>query len=230
MPLATVRPLECADPRDGAAAWPELVARSVIASGESGRSMSFEATVDDGQDFEVFFARYQRDLARLAFVYVGDHAAADEVAADALVAAWEHWDRVCASDHPVAYVRRMVINLSISKVRGRMRERRKLRALLTGVEHLARAVDTAAVIDVRAALNELPPGRRACVVLRYAFDLSESEVAETLQISVGTVKSQTARAASQLRALLTQFRPDSTSVIEIEPDHDDAVLVKSRHR
>jgi RNA polymerase sigma-70 factor (sigma-E family) len=230
MRLATVRSVDRADPPDGAAAWPENVARCFASSGKVGRSVSFEATVDDGRDFEVFFARYQRDLARLAFVYVGDHAAADEVAADALVAAWEHWERVCASDHPVAYVRRMVINLSISKVRGRMRESRRLRALVTGVEHQARAVDTAAVIDVQTALNELPPGRRACIVLRYAFDLSESEVAETLQISVGTVKSQTSRAASQLRAVLGQFRADSTSVIEVEADPDDAVRVKSRRR
>jgi RNA polymerase sigma factor (sigma-70 family) len=57
-------------------------------------------------------------------------------------------------------------------------------------------------MDVRAALRRLPLRRRECVVLRYAFDVPEREVAEILGISVGTVKSQTSRGADQLASLL----------------------------
>jgi RNA polymerase sigma factor (sigma-70 family) len=52
---------------------------------------------------------------------------------------------------------------------------------------------------VLAALNELPRRQRATVVLRYYCDLSEAETAEALGCSVGTVKSQAAKALARLR-------------------------------
>jgi len=57
-------------------------------------------------------------------------------------------------------------------------------------------------MDVRAALRRLPLRRRECVVLRYAFDVPEREVAEILGISVGAVKSLTSRGAAQLSQYL----------------------------
>ena len=54
------------------------------------------------------------------------------------------------------------------------------------------------MLDVRAALRQLPLRRRECVVLRYAFDVPEREVAEILGISIGAVKSLTSRGAAQL--------------------------------
>ena len=62
--------------------------------------------------------------------------------------------------------------------------------------------DTAVVVDVRSALLRLPPRRRACLVLRHCFQLTEYEVAETLGVSVGTVKSQTSKAVAQFREQL----------------------------
>jgi RNA polymerase sigma factor (sigma-70 family) len=55
---------------------------------------------------------------------------------------------------------------------------------------------------VLQALAMLPQRKRACVVLRYYLDLSEADTAAALGISVGTVKSQTARALQRLRPLL----------------------------
>lgn len=52
------------------------------------------------------------------------------------------------------------------------------------------------------ALGELPPRQRAVIVLRYYEDLSEADVAETLGVSVGTVKSQCSRAMERLRVVL----------------------------
>lgn len=154
------------------------------------------------REFETFYTAHVHELARLAYLVVGDRTAADDIAADALLAVWKQWDRVMVSDHPTAYVRRMVINIATSSVRGRIRERRGLRALLSGVEPTVAAADGATVVDVRAALQYLSPGRRACVILRYAFDLSVEDVAATLQISTGTVKSQTSKGVAQLRAVI----------------------------
>jgi len=60
----------------------------------------------------------------------------------------------------------------------------------------------AAVVDVRAALDRLPFGKRACVVLRHAFDLSEKDTARALGISVGAVKSQTSKGLAELERVL----------------------------
>ena len=53
-----------------------------------------------------------------------------------------------------------------------------------------------------AALTTLAPRRRACVVLRYYLDLTETETAAAMGISIGTVKSQTHKALAQLREQL----------------------------
>ena len=59
--------------------------------------------------------------------------------------------------------------------------------------------DVALSIDIRSALQALPPRRRACVLMRYVLDYTERETADALRISVGTVKSQTHKALRQLR-------------------------------
>ena len=158
--------------------------------------------------FEAFVERYSRELGRLAYLMVGDRDAADDLTADALLAAWRQWDTVRASDHPLAYVRRVVINMAATRVRRMVRERRWLVMFQSDALEVAPGTDTAAVVDVRSALVRLPAGRRACVVLRYAFDLSEQEVATLLGVSVGTVKSQTSKGAEQLRRALGA--PDET--------------------
>jgi RNA polymerase sigma-70 factor (sigma-E family) len=152
--------------------------------------------------FESFVERHNRELGRLAYLMVGDRDAADDLTADALLAAWRQWDTVRASDHPLAYVRRVVINMAATRVRRMVRERRWLVMFQSDAMEVVPGTDSAAVVDVRSALQRLPAGRRACVVLRYAFDLSEAEVAELLGVSVGTVKSQTSKGAEQLRRVL----------------------------
>ncbi len=152
--------------------------------------------------FEAFVERNSRELGRLAYLMVGDRDAADDLTADALLAAWRQWDTVQASDYPLAYVRRVVINMAATRVRRLVRERRWLVMFQSDAMGVATNTDSAAVVDVRSALLQLPAGRRACVVLRYAFDLSEQEVAALLGVSVGTVKSQTSKGAEQLRRRL----------------------------
>ena len=158
----------------------------------------------DAEEFHAFFDQHHRGLSRLAYLLTGESDAADDLAADALLECWRHWGRVCAADSPAAYARGVVANLCRGRIRALTRERAGLRGfgvLLRGRE-TAPGADVPAVLDVRSALRRLPHRRRACVVLRYAFDLSEKETAQTLGISVGTVKSQASRGAAQLAELL----------------------------
>lgn len=179
-------------------------ARTPSPDGAPGRS---DGAVTDARPavaaaFETFFETHHAELSRLAYLVTGSSGTADEVAADALLATWTQWDRVCAADSPIAYVRRMVVNIGTSRVRRTIHERRLMPMLVAADDEDAPDLTTADVLDVREALRALPPRRRACIVLRYGLDLSEEEVARTLQISPGTVKSQTSKAAAQLRGLL----------------------------
>ncbi|SDT78488.1 SigE family RNA polymerase sigma factor [Actinoplanes derwentensis] len=146
--------------------------------------------------FRAYFERHHASLSRLAYLMTGESSVADDLAADALTEVWRHWDRVTAADDPAAYGHGIVMNLARNWVRRRGRER------LLSFEALRRDTDVPAVLDVRGALRRLPHRRRACVVLRYAFDLPEREVAAILGISVGAVKSATSRGAKQLAGML----------------------------
>ncbi|MEO6091139.1 MAG: SigE family RNA polymerase sigma factor [Umezawaea sp.] len=157
--------------------------------------------------FHAFFEQHYTGLSRLAYLMTGERAVADDLAADALTEVWQHWDRVAATQDPAAYARGIVANLTRNWIRRQGRARRYLRLLdLSGDDRDGSQPDVPAVLDLRSALRRLPHRRRACVVLRYAFDLSEREVADVLGISVGAVKSQTSRGARQLADLLQDLR------------------------
>ncbi|MEV0018264.1 SigE family RNA polymerase sigma factor [Streptomyces tendae] len=153
-------------------------------------------------EFHAFFERHYAELARLAHLLTGEPDAADDLAADALLALWHRWDRVRAADHPVAYARGVVANLARTRVRTAVRERRRVALFWAQREERTENPDVAGVVDVQEALRRLPFRKRACVVLRHAFDLSEKETALTLGVSVGTVKSQTSKGVAELQRLL----------------------------
>ncbi|MER8158491.1 SigE family RNA polymerase sigma factor [Streptomyces sp. NPDC094472] len=157
---------------------------------------------DPQAEFRDFFERHHAELARLAHLLLGSSDGADDLAADALVAVWHQWDRVRAADHPAAYARGVVANLARSRIRSLVRERRRVALFSSQRSDHVDDPDVPAVVDVQAALVRLPFRKRACVVLRHAFDLSERETARTLGISVGTVKSQTSRGIAELERLL----------------------------
>ena len=159
------------------------------------------AGADREDAFQAFFEAHHADLARLAYLITGDANAADDIAADALVEIWRHWTRVEAAESPLAYGRGVLANLARNWIRRQRRERLGLLSLKILSEEF-RGSDVPAVMDVRTALRRLPLRRRECVVLRYAFDVPEREVAAILGISVGTVKSQTSRGAQQLASYL----------------------------
>lgn len=153
--------------------------------------------------FPEFFAAHHADLARLARRLTGEPDAADDLAAEAFLQLWRHWDRFMdRAENPVAYAHGVVAVLVRNRQRRLLRERECLMAI--GPE--GQSSDTEAVpdvLDVRDALRRMPHGRRACVLLRYGYGLSEAETAHRLGISVGTVKSQTSRGADQLVRMLT---------------------------
>jgi len=152
----------------------------------------------------LFDQQYTR-LRGLAYVMLGDSGLAEEVVMEAFAKVFSIWPRFRRTDSPAAYLRQVVVNMSRGKLRRRRVESRA-GALLHGRSQ-SRAPDweagrSDADIDVWRAVGTLPERQRACVALRYLEDMTEREIAETLDCSVGTVKSQLSRARKRLAEIL----------------------------
>jgi RNA polymerase sigma-70 factor (sigma-E family) len=194
------------------AGTPEVVIDPLVNDADEGPTRTRSPDAAPGERaaaFADFVQRHGRELGRLAYLLLGDRDAADDLVGDAFLAAWQQWDVVRDADHPLAYMRRLVVNLAGTRIRRTVRERRRLLLFRGDADDVAPGRDSAVVVDVRTALARLPARRRACVVLRFAFDVSEQDVARVLGVSVGTVKSQTSKGVAQLRPLLGAAREDS---------------------
>jgi RNA polymerase sigma-70 factor (sigma-E family) len=151
---------------------------------------------------EELFRTHFASLCRTAYLMVGDAGVAEELVMEAFSRTLPRWSAVQSADQPVAYVRRAVINLCASRVR-RLAVERRARNRNDGPQpdrwDADLADDSRLVLD---AVRHLPDRQRACVVLRYFEDLSEQSIADLLGCTVGTVKSQLAKARSRLAELL----------------------------
>ena len=74
--------------------------------------------------FAAFYRRQWRDVVGLGFVLTGDRWVAEELAQEGFAAACRKWDQVGSMDRPGAWVRRVVVNQSVSRMRRRGVERR----------------------------------------------------------------------------------------------------------
>jgi RNA polymerase sigma-70 factor (sigma-E family) len=144
--------------------------------------------------FDEFVIQRGDALWRSAWLLAGDAQLAEDLVQASLGKSYRVWRRM-GPDEFEAYVRRTVFTTYLG-----WRRRRSFHEQPT--EHLPDRVDSATARpshDTVRALLQLPPRQRAVVVLRYFDDLTERRTAEVLGCSVGTVKSQTARALTSLR-------------------------------
>ena len=137
-------------------------------------------------------------LQRTAYLLTGDWALAEDLLQTALARIYPRWDRIVRDD-PDAYVRKVLVNTWSSWWRRKWRGEVPSDALVdtAGMDPYAEADRRRAVA---AALAGLPPKQRATVVLRFHEDMTEAQVAAALGVSIGTVKSQTAKALAKLRS------------------------------
>jgi RNA polymerase sigma-70 factor (sigma-E family) len=161
------------------------------------------APVDADTAVEQLYAGHYRQLVRLAVLLVRDKETAEEVVQDAFVAMHGRWSRLRDPDNAVAYLRQTVVNRSRSALRHRgVVERHRPRTVPDepGADEAVLAADRRR--QVLDALGRLSGRQREVLTLRYFLDLSEQEIASTLGISAGSVKSHASRGAAALRQLV----------------------------
>ncbi|MEO5724809.1 MAG: SigE family RNA polymerase sigma factor, partial [Ilumatobacteraceae bacterium] len=151
-------------------------------------------------DFEDFFRSERPRLLPVAVALTGSREVAHDLVQDAMLRTFRAWSTVAGLDRPGAWTRRVLINMCIDSHRGSERERRALaRTPPPGTTDMPDPQTAALWAKVRA----LPPRQRAAVALHYIDDMSVVDVASTLKVSVGTVKTSLSRARATLARALT---------------------------
>lgn len=153
----------------------------------------------DRSDFAAIVRERAAGWRRVAFLITGDWSRADDLLQQALMRMYGRWHAI--EPHAVdAYARTVLTRLAIDEAR-RPYRRSEVSADVVP-ERAATHPNADDVIDVRAALMQVPPRQRAALVLRFYHQLSVEETAQALGVTQGTVKSQTARGLDNLRAAL----------------------------
>jgi RNA polymerase sigma-70 factor (sigma-E family) len=160
----------------------------------------------DEDRFSTFVAANSASLFRTAYLMTGDHQRAEDLLQTTLVKVYQRWTRVEAMERPVAYARKVLVNQATSW--WRRRSSHEMPVLVRDERSWDGRLDDIAEHErVWAAVLSLPPRQRAVTVLRYYEDLSEAEIAATLDMAPGTVKSHGHAAARRLALLLSEPTP-----------------------
>jgi RNA polymerase sigma factor (sigma-70 family) len=141
--------------------------------------------------FDAFYTREYAALVALAFVLTGSAAHAEDVAQEAMLAAYRRWGEVGDMEFPAAWVRRVCANVATSLARRRLVEARALLRLRARRVEVAPLDDGATVFW--AEVRRLPRRQAQCLALFYMFGCSVTETASVLGCSEGTVKTHLAR-------------------------------------
>lgn len=160
---------------------------------------AFRGSTPGQPGFADFYRAELPALIALARALCGS-AAAEDIAQEAMLAAYRRWDEVERFEEPHAWVRRTCANLAISAFRRRLVELRALARLS------ARPVATPLPDDSAeafwSAVRSLPRRQAQCAALRYLYSMTGAEIALTLDISEGAVKAHLARGKEALATTL----------------------------
>ena len=149
--------------------------------------------------FEEFYTAAVGRLLGQLFPVTGDLHEAEEVVQEAFARASVRWTRLRDYDVPEAWVRRVAMNLAADRARSLRRQASAILKLSPSPAVPAVSVEALALAE---ALRTLPVRQRQVLVLHYLVDLPVEEVARTLDMPYGTVKSLLARGRKALAAKL----------------------------
>jgi RNA polymerase sigma-70 factor (ECF subfamily) len=145
---------------------------------------------------EALVRRHWESAHRAAFLIVHDAQAAEDIAQEAMLAAYRRWDEVSRLDLPAAWVRRVCANIATSFIRRRIVEARAA-LRLPGRQSPVVELDESDG-SFWAEVRRLPRRQAQCVALRYVYGCSVAEVAGILGCADGTVKAHLSHGRARL--------------------------------
>ncbi|GHG97560.1 SigE family RNA polymerase sigma factor [Streptomyces rubradiris] len=149
------------------------------------------------------FAAHHGTLLRLAYL-LGSGDDAEDVVAEAFYQLHRRWGRLRTPEAALGYLRSIVCNVARMRLRhlrvvGRHAQRHVETAELSAEQQVILRDEHRMVVQ---ALRSLPVRQHQVLVLRYWLDLTESQIAQTLGISPGSVKSHASRGMAKLGAIM----------------------------
>lgn len=170
------------------------------------RGLVNRARRGDRPAFEVLFRAHRDQVYGLALRLTEDPAVAEEIVLDAFVAAWTGLRDFRGDSRFSTWVSSIAVNQCRQALRTKSRRHRRFESLDAEGSRFPHSSGNAPPfeerIDIERAIAGLPSGARAALLLRHVHGLSCAEAAAVLNLTVGTVKSQTSRACALLRKRL----------------------------
>jgi RNA polymerase sigma-70 factor (ECF subfamily) len=163
------------------------------------------AELDRRALMEALYQREATSLVRLARLFTDDRNAAEDLVQEAFIRLFHSAHRIQDEARVSAYLRSIVLNLARDHNRRGLMSLRHQEAMTDRSvpdqpdEEVMRTESQAAILD---ALRSLSPRQRDCLVLRFYLDLSEGEIARTLEISPNSVKTHCRRGMAALASML----------------------------
>ena len=154
-------------------------------------------------DFDDFYSRGYRRCAAFAYALTGSAADGDDLGQEAFSIAYRRWSEIANYDEPLAWVRKVMVNNAMSRIRRLRREVRALARLRSRPPAEAPAID-AADRELWRLVGELPKQQAAAIALHYIDDLTVESIANVFGCSAGTVKTHLSRGR---QALATRLAP-----------------------
>jgi RNA polymerase sigma-70 factor (ECF subfamily) len=180
----------------------ERVADRRTGMGSESAAVVTRAMHGDHDAFATLIGLATNRLYALACLILRDTDRAEDAAQEAIVRAWRELPRLRDPEKFDAWLRRLTVNACFDEAR---RVRRRAEVSLMRLEERQTADPAGAYVEherVDRAFRRLPFDQRTVLVLQHHFDLSHGEIADTLGIPIGTVKSRIRYGSAALRASL----------------------------
>lgn len=162
-------------------------------------------TLDRRVVMETLYKQEASSLVRMARLFTDDRTAAEDLVQEAFIRLFHSAHRIDDPGKAAAYLRSIVLNLARDHNRRgllSLRHQETVSDRVLPVEPEEEVVRNESESEVLDALRSLSPRQRDCLVLRFYLDLSEREIAATLQISPNSVKTHCQRGMSALASIL----------------------------
>jgi RNA polymerase sigma factor (sigma-70 family) len=159
--------------------------------------------------FEDLVARHQVEVLRVCRTILRDEHLGADAAQETFVRLWRRIAEGREPEKTSAWLRRVAVSTSLDLARTRIARKREAQIAETLADTRTVAPDAGEWVErFERALAELSDGQRTVFLLRHEGGMALSEVAETLGVSLPTVKTQFARACLKLQEKLAKFRPE----------------------
>ena len=184
-----------------------------------------KAQKGDTNAFGTLVASYEKFIFNVACKMFSNSEDAQDIAQEALIKAYKNIDKFDFNSSFSTWLYRITVNACIDEMRRRKgRESISIDAedeesgLAVQIEDTSlgaeeRVIQNETVSEVRAAIDKLSEEHKTVIILRDLQDMTYEQVAQTLDLSIGTVKSRLARARKSLKDIILKDREQKENVL-----------------